>query len=62
MIFSQCNHMSLMDVVVPPYGCARSVTDFWGSDTHEAQVRCPDEVDDDIWIWSTGRGIKPKFY
>jgi hypothetical protein len=54
--------MSLMDFAVSPPGCGRSVTDFWGGDAHEAQLRCPDEVDGDIWIWSAGRGLKPKFY
>jgi hypothetical protein len=49
-----------MDFVVSPPGRGRSVTDFWGWDTHEAQLRCPDEVDGDIWIWSTTRGLKPK--
>jgi hypothetical protein len=39
--------MSLIDFVVSPPGCGRSVTDFWGWDTHEAQLRCPDEVDGD---------------
>jgi hypothetical protein len=34
-----------------------SVTDFWGWDAHEAQLRCPDEVDGDIWIRSTRRGL-----
>jgi hypothetical protein len=43
--------MSLVDFVVSPTGCGRSVTDFWGWDAHEAQLRCPDEVDGDIWIW-----------
>jgi hypothetical protein len=28
----------------------------WGA------VTCPDEMDGDIWIWSTRRGLKPKFY
>jgi hypothetical protein len=54
--------MSLMDFVVSPTGCSWSVTDFWGWDAHEAQLRCPSEVDGDIWIWSTRRGLKPKFY
>jgi hypothetical protein len=49
--------MSLMDFVVSPPGCGRSVTDFWSWDAHEAQLRCPDEVDGDIWIWSTGRDL-----
>ena len=30
-------------VVLPP-GHGRSVTDFWGWDAHEAQLRCPDVV------------------
>jgi hypothetical protein len=62
LIFFECHHMSLMDFVVSPPGCGRSVTDFWYWDAHEAQLRCPDEVDGDIWIWSTRRGLKPKFY
>jgi hypothetical protein len=45
-----------------PPGCGWSVTDFWGWDAHEARLRCPDEVDGDIWIWSTRRVLKPKFY
>jgi hypothetical protein len=53
--------MSLMDFVVSPPGCGRSVTD-WSWDAHEAQLGCPDEVDADMWIWSTRRGLKPKFY
>jgi hypothetical protein len=40
--------MSLMDFVVFPPGCDRSVTEFWGWDAHEARLRCPDEVDGDI--------------
>jgi hypothetical protein len=44
-----CHHMSLMDFVIFPPGCGRSVTDFWGWDAHKAQLRCPDEVDGDIW-------------
>jgi hypothetical protein len=40
--------MSLVDFVVSPPGCARSVTDFWGWDAHEAQLRFLDEVDGDI--------------
>jgi hypothetical protein len=58
----QCHHMSLVDFVDYPPGCGRSVTDFWGWDAHEAQLRFPDEVDGDIWIWGTRRGLKPKFY
>jgi hypothetical protein len=51
---SQCH---LMDFVVSPPGCGRSVTDFWGWHTHEAQLLCPDEVDGGTWIWSTRRGL-----
>jgi hypothetical protein len=50
------HHMSLMDFVVSPLDCGRSVTDLWGWDAHKVQLRCPDEVDGDIWIWSTRRG------
>jgi hypothetical protein len=46
--FSQCHHMSLMDLVGSPPGCGRSVTNVWGLDAHEAQLRCPDVVDGDI--------------
>jgi hypothetical protein len=56
------SHMSLMDFVDSHSGCDRNVTDVWGWDAHEAQLRCSDEVDGDIWIWSTRRGLKPKFY
>jgi hypothetical protein len=58
----QFHHMPLMNFVVSPPGCDWCVTDFWVWDAHEAQLRCPDEVDGDIWIWSTRRGLKPKFY
>jgi hypothetical protein len=61
-LLCQCHHMSLMDFVVSPPGCGRSVTDSWGWDAHEAQLRCSDEVDGDIWIWGTRRGLKPKLY
>jgi hypothetical protein len=54
--------MSLMDFFVSPPGCGRIVTDFRRWDAQEAQLRCPEEVDGDIWIWSTRRGIIPKFY
>jgi hypothetical protein len=45
-----------------PPGCGWSVTDFRGWDAHEARLRCPDEVDGHIWIWSTRRDLKLKFY
>jgi hypothetical protein len=44
----QGHHMFLMDFVVSPPGCGRSATDFCGWDAHEAQLRCPDDVDGDI--------------
>ena len=37
-------HVLLVDIVVLPPGHDRSVTDFCGWDTHEAQLRCPDGV------------------
>ena len=36
--------MSFVDFVVLHPGHGRSVTDFWGWDAHEAQLRFPDEV------------------
>ena len=36
--------MSFVDFVVLPPGHGRSVTDFWGWDAHEEQLRCPDGV------------------
>jgi len=42
----------LVDFIVLPPGHGSSVTDFWGWDAHEAQLRCPDDV----------RALKPKFY
>ena len=36
--------MSFLYFVVLPPGHGRSVTDFWGWDAHEAQLRCPDGV------------------
>ena len=46
LYLSQCHHMSVVDFVVLPPGHGRSVTDFWGWDAHEAQLRCPD----DVWV------------
>ena len=37
-------HVLLVDFVVLPPGHGRNVTDFWGWDAHEAQLRCPDVV------------------
>jgi hypothetical protein len=50
----QCHHM----VVLPP-GHGSSVTDFWGWDAREAQLRCPDDVSGDIGEWSARRALKP---
>ena len=37
-------HVLLADFVVLPPGHGMNVTDFWGWDAHEAQLRCPDGV------------------
>jgi len=50
----------LVDFVVLPPGHGRSVTDFWGWDAHEKQLRCPDGVSGDKRGCS--RALKPKFY
>jgi hypothetical protein len=36
--------------MVPALGCDRSVTEFhdWGA--HKAQLRCPDDVSDDMYV------------
>jgi hypothetical protein len=39
-----------MDFGFSPPVCGRSVTDFWGWDAHEAQLRCPDEMDGDFFV------------
>ena len=38
----------LVDFVVLPPEHGSSVTDFWGWDAHEVQLRCPDDVSGDI--------------
>jgi hypothetical protein len=49
--------------LVPPPGCGRSVTDFWVWGANRAQLRCPDDVSDDIYERGVpGKGLKPKFY
>jgi hypothetical protein len=40
--------MSLMEFVAFPPGCGQSVTDFWVWGAYRAQLRCPDDVSDDI--------------
>ena len=47
----------LVDIVVLPLGHGSSVTDFWGWDTHEAQLCCPDNVSGDIGGWSARRAL-----
>jgi hypothetical protein len=42
-LFLQCHHMSLIDFVVSPPSCGRSVTNLWGWDAHETRLRCPGE-------------------
>jgi hypothetical protein len=37
------------DFVIPPLGCGRSVTDFWGWGVHRAQLGCSDDVSDDMY-------------
>ena len=49
-------HVLVGFVVLPP-GNGRSLTD-----AHEAQLRCPDYVSDDIGGCSARRTLKPKFY
>ena len=39
-------HVLLVDFVVLPPEHGRNVTDFWGWDAREAQLRCPD----DVWV------------
>ena len=48
--------------VVLPSGHGSNVTDFWGWDAHEAQLRCPDDVSGDMGGCSAIRALKPKFY
>jgi len=52
----------LVDFVVLPPGHGSSVTDFWGWDVHDAQLRCPDDVSGDLGGCSARRALKPKFY
>ena len=44
IFFSNATTCPFVDFVVFPPGHGRSVTDFWGWDSHEAQLRCPDGV------------------
>jgi len=52
----------LVDFVVLPPGHGRSVTDFWGWDAREAQLRCRDDVSGNIRGCSARRVLKSKFY
>jgi hypothetical protein len=61
LLSSQCNYMSLMEFVVSPPDCGRSVTDFWVWDAHGMQLRFPNEVDgSDTWIWIARRDSQHK--
>ena len=52
----------IVDFVVLPPGHGRSVTDCWGWDGNDAQLRCPDDVSGDIGGCSARSALKPKFY
>jgi hypothetical protein len=52
----------LVDFAVLPPRHGRIVTDFWGWDAHEAQLRCPDDLSGDIGGCTARRALKPKFY
>jgi len=54
--FVQCHHMSLWTSWSSLLGMVA------GWDAHEAQLRCPDDVNGDIGGWSARRALKPKFY
>jgi hypothetical protein len=38
-----------IDLVAPRPSCGRSVTNFWGWGAHRAQLRCPDDMSDDLY-------------
>jgi len=59
--FNPMPHMSLTDFVVFPPGHGRSLTDFSVWDAHEARLRCPDDVSDDIGGCSARSALKPNF-
>ena len=46
LFFSNATTCPFVDFVVLPPGHGRIVTDFWGWDAHEAQLRCPN----DVWV------------
>jgi hypothetical protein len=48
-----------IDFVVPPPGCGRSITDFWGWGAHRAQFHCPDDVSDICERGVPGRALNP---
>ena len=47
----------LVDFVILPPGHGRSVTDFWGWEAHEAQLRSPDDLSGDIGRCSARRPL-----
>jgi hypothetical protein len=48
VIFSPMPPPVLMNFRDFPPGCGDSVADFWGSDTHEARLCCPNDVSGDM--------------
>jgi hypothetical protein len=46
-----------IDFVVPPPGCGRSVTDFWGWGAHRAQLLCPDDMSDYMYERGVPGGV-----
>jgi hypothetical protein len=53
-----------IEFVVPPPGCGRSVSDFWGWGVHRARLRCLDDVNDDDMCERgvPGGALNLKFY
>jgi len=51
-----------VDFVVLPLGHGRIVTDFWGWDAHEAQLRCAAELSGDKGGCSDRSAFKPNFH
>jgi hypothetical protein len=48
-LFSPVSPHVHIDFVGPPPGYGRSVTDFWVWGAYRAQLRCPDDVSDDMY-------------
>jgi hypothetical protein len=60
--FIQCHTTCPYGLRGLPSWHGSSVTDFWGWDAHEVQLRCPRDVSGDIGGWSARRALKPKFH